>query len=95
MVELAAIDERQEDKERSMFKDVLKQLEKEREEEDEARALIEEMRQNLEEAQARASETERKMGCVLGEIQTLLWKRSGASAPHHGQDVADDAKQRH
>ena len=32
MVELAAIDERQEDKERSMLKDVLKQLRKEREE---------------------------------------------------------------
>ena len=32
MVELAAIDERQEDKERSMLKDVLKQLREEREE---------------------------------------------------------------
>ena len=53
MVELAAIDERQEDKERSMLKDVLKQLQKEREEDDEARALIEEMQQNLGEAHAR------------------------------------------
>ena len=67
MVELAAIDERQEDKERSMLKDVLKQLRKEREEEDEARALIEEMRQNLEEAHPRASETERKLCLKFGE----------------------------
>ena len=47
MVELAAIDERQDDKERSMFEDVLKQLRKEREEEHEARALIEDMQHNL------------------------------------------------
>ena len=65
MVELAAIDERQEDKERSMLKDVLKQLREEREEEHEARALNEEMQQNWEEARARASETERKLCRVL------------------------------
>ena len=67
MVEIAAIDERQEDKERSMLKDVLKQLREEREEEHEARALNEEMQQNLEVAHARASETARKLCRVLGD----------------------------
>ena len=41
MIELTAIGERQEDKERSMLKDLLHQLQKWREEEDEARGLIE------------------------------------------------------
>ena len=59
MIEQAAIDERQEHKERSMLEGILKQLQKEREDEYEARALIEEMQRNL--------ETERKLGRVLGE----------------------------
>ena len=46
---------RQSTTERSMFKDVLKKLQKEREEEDAACALIEEKQHNLDEAQARAS----------------------------------------
>ena len=54
-------------KERSMLKDVLQQLQKESEEEEEARVLIEEMQRNLNEAQAKAPETERKLGRVLGE----------------------------
>ena len=66
MVEQAAVDERQEHKERSMLKDLLQQLQKEREEE-EARGLIEEMQRNLDEGQARSYETERKLGRVLGE----------------------------
>ena len=54
-----------------MLKDVLKQLQKEREEEYEARALFEGVQQDLEEAHARASENERKLCRVLGEyIQT-------------------------
>ena len=67
MVEQAALDERQEHKERSMLQDMLKQLHREREEEEEARGLIEELQRNLDEAQARACETERKLGRVLGE----------------------------
>ena len=62
MIELAAIDERQEHKERSMLKDLLHQVQKRREEEVEARGLIEEMQRNLDEAQARRYETERKLG---------------------------------
>ena len=46
MVEAAAIDERQEQKERSMIRDLLEQLQKRREEEDEARVLTEEMQRN-------------------------------------------------
>ena len=67
MVEQEAVDERQELKERSILKDLLQQLQKEREEEEEARGFIEEMQCILDEAQASPSETERKLGRVLGE----------------------------
>ena len=77
MVEQAAIDERQEHKERSMLKGLPQQLQKEREEEEEARGLIEEMQRNLDEAQARASETEPKLGCVLGEYTYSYEKEMG------------------
>ena len=50
MIEVAANDERPEDKERNMLKDTLKKLRKERVEENEARARLEEMQQNLKEA---------------------------------------------
>ena len=74
MVEHAAIDERQELKERNMLMDILDATskKKEREEEEEACGLIEEMQRNLDEVQARASETERKLGRVLGECIVLL-----------------------
>ena len=88
MVGHAAVDERQAHTERSMLKDISKQLQQEREEEDEARALIEEMQRNLDEAQARPSETERKLGRVLGEYRY-------SSEKEMGQDVADGAKQGH
>ena len=79
MVEQAAIDEKQEHKERNMLKDLLQQLQKEREE-DEARGLIEEMQRILDEAQARASDTERKLGRVLGECIYSYEKELGR--PH-------------
>ena len=63
MIELTAIDERQKHKGRSMLMDLIQQLQKAREEEEEARGLIEEMQRNLDEAH----ETERKLGPVLGE----------------------------
>ena len=50
MLEIAAIDVRQEDTARSVLKDTVQKLRKEREEESEARAPLEEMQQNLEEA---------------------------------------------
>ena len=43
MVEAAVMDERQEQRERGMIRDLLEQLQKRREEEDEPRNLIEEM----------------------------------------------------
>ena len=67
MVEAAAIDERQETKERIVVKDLLEQLQKRREEEDEATGLMEEMQRNLDEAQRRSHEVERKLDRVLGE----------------------------
>ena len=78
MVELAAIDERQEDQERSMLKDVLKQLRKEREEEHER--LTKKCNKIGRKRVARASETEpRTRG-----LHTLVGKRIGATALRHG-----------
>ena len=81
MVEQAVIDERQEHKERSMLKDLPRQLQKRREEEDEARELFEEMQRNLDEAQARSYETERKLDRVLGDYVDFSEKEMGR--PHH------------
>ena len=74
------IDERQEHKERSMLKDLLLQLQKERE----ARGLIEEVQRNLDEAQARASENERKLGRVLGEY--MYSNEKEMERPHYIMD---------
>ena len=57
--------EKQEQKERGMIRDLLEQLQKRWEEEDEARGLIEEMQRNLDEAQNRSYEVERKLDRVL------------------------------
>ena len=69
MIELAAIDESKEHKERSMLKDLLYEVQKRREEEDEARGLIEEMQCNLDEAHARSYETEWKLDRVVGILR--------------------------
>ena len=74
MVEIAAIDEIQEDKERSTLEDTLKNLRKEREEENEARAFLEEMQQNLEETNEI---------CAVNPGSTVVGK-IGATALHHG-----------
>ena len=50
MVQLAAIDERQEDKERNIIKKTLKQLRKNEEEANEARTLLDDMQRNVDEA---------------------------------------------
>ena len=60
-------DEKQEQKERGMIRDLLEQLQKRRQEEYEARGLIEEMQRNLDEAQNRSYEVERKLDRVLWE----------------------------
>ena len=91
--EIVANDKQQEDKERRRLKETLNKLRQEREEENEARALLQEMQQNLDEAHARASETERKMCRECGEY-THSWEQElGRPVLHHGQNVADDAKQ--
>ena len=66
MVEAAVMDGEQELKERGMIRDLL-ELQKRMEEEDEARGLIEEMQRNLDEAQNRSYEVERKLDQVLWE----------------------------
>ena len=62
-----------EDGDNRRFRETLKQLRKERDEENEARALLEEMQQNLE-AHARASETERIL-CLEHEDYMYSWDR--------------------
>ena len=71
-----------------MIRDLLEQLQKRREEEDEARGLTEEVQRNLDEAQNRSYEVERKVDRVLWEyteasdkemvrpqlIMTKLWQ---------------------
>ena len=66
MVQAAVMDERQE-QEREMIRDLLEHLQNRREEEDEARGLIEEMQRNLDEAQNRCFEVERK-------FERFFWK---------------------
>ena len=82
------MDETQEQKGGGMIRELLEQLQKRREEEDEARGLIEEMQRNLDEAQNRSYEAERKLDRVLWEhieafdkevghpqlIMTKLWQ---------------------
>ena len=60
-----------------MIKDLLHQLQKRREEEDEARGLIEEMQRNLDEAQTRSYEVERKLDRVLWECIESSEKQMG------------------
>ena len=65
-----------------------------REEEDEARGLTEEMQRNLDEAQSRSYEVERKLDRVLWEyIETF--ENNWTPAAHHDEDVANDAEQGH
>ena len=71
-------------RDRRKARDVLKQLREEREEEHEARVHNEETQQNLEEAHARASETERKLCRVFGKLHALVGTRIGATALRHG-----------
>ena len=65
MVEVAVMDEKQEERERGMIRDLLGEFRKRREEEDEARNLIEEMQHNLDEAQNKNYELERKLNRIL------------------------------
>ena len=57
MIEIVANDEKQEDNERNIIKKTLKHLCKEEVEADEARALLRDMQQNVDEAEAKVTGT--------------------------------------
>ena len=60
-----------------MIRDLLEQLQKRREEEDEARVPVEEMQRNLDQAQNRSYEVERKSDRVLWEYIEAFEKEMG------------------
>ena len=76
IVEFAVMDQQREQKERGMIRELLEQLQKRREEEDEARGLIE-MQRNLDEAQNKSCEVERKLDRVLWEYIEAFDKQQG------------------
>ena len=67
MVEVAATDEKQEERERCRIRDQLVDVRRRKEEEDEARSLIEEMQRNLDDAQNKSYEAEQKRNSILWE----------------------------
>ena len=77
MVEAAVMDEKQEQKERGMIREVLEQLQKRRVEENEAKGLIEEIQRSLDEAQNRSYEVELKLDRVLWEYMEAFDKELG------------------
>ena len=81
MVEAAVMDEKQKEGERGLIRDVLEELRKKREEEDEERTLIEEIKSNLGDAQNKSFEVERKLNQVLWEYIEALDKERGR--PQH------------
>ena len=64
----------------------LKQLRKERDEENHARALLEEMQQNLDEAHARASETEQRLHRKL-EKYMYSWDRESGRPQNDSDNI--------
>ena len=69
--------EKQEERERGMIRDLLGELRKRGEEEDEARNLIEEMQRNLDEAQHQSFEVERMLDRVHWEYIEAFDKERG------------------
>ena len=84
MVELAAIDERQEDKERNIIKKTLKQLRKDDEGAEEARTLLCDMHQNVDEADAKVTETRSRPHREINEYMHSWDQELGR--PHHIMD---------
>ena len=92
----AVMDEDQEEKEILMIRDLLFELRKRMEEEDEARNLIDEMERNLDEAQHKSLEVERKLDHVLWEyIEAFHKKKTKTSTAHYDKALARDAEQRY
>ena len=77
MVEVAATDEKQEERERCMIRDQLVEVRKRKEEDDEARNLVEEMQRNLDDAQNKSYEAERKLNRILWEYIEAFDKERG------------------
>ena len=81
MVEAEVMDEEQEQQEREMIRELLEQLQKRREEEDEARGLNEEMQRNLDKAQNKSYEVGRKVDRILWEYTEAFDKEQGRPQP--------------
>ena len=77
MVDVAVTDERQEEREREMIRDLLVELRKRKDEEDEARNLIEETQRNLDAAQNKSNEVEQKLNRILLEYIEAFDKERG------------------
>ena len=84
MVELAAIDERHEDKERNIIKKPLKQRRKDEEEAEEARTLLNDMQQNVDEADAKVTQTTCRLYREINEYMHSWDQELGR--PHHIMD---------
>ena len=67
MIEIAAKDEKQEDNERNIIQKTLKQLRKEEDEADEARTLLDYMQQNVDDTEAKVTETRRPLYREINE----------------------------
>ena len=77
MVESAATDEKQEERDRCRIQDQLVEVRKRKDEEDEARCLIEEMQRNLDAAQNKSFEAEQKLYSILWEYIEVSDKERG------------------
>ena len=77
MVEVAVTDEKQEERERGLIRDLLLELRKKTDEEDEARNLIEEMQRNLDDAQNNSYDVEKKLNRILWEYIEVSDKERG------------------
>ena len=77
MVESAATDEKQEERDRDKLSDRLEEFRKRKSEEDEAMCLTEEMRTNLEAAQLKSFEAEQRLCSALREYVDTFDKDRG------------------
>ena len=92
MVEAAAMDEKQEQKNRGMIGDLLGELRKRRAEE-EARNLIEEVQHISDEAQNKSYQVEWKLNSM--GIHRGFRQGTRTSTVHNNKALADDAEQRY
>ena len=67
MIEIVANEEKQEDNERNIIKKTLAQVCEEEGEADEARTLLDDMQQNVDESDAKVTGTRRRLHCEINE----------------------------